>query len=93
MSNQSNKIYMKNKDLPWQTFDEETIVIDPDGQNSFELNLMGSFIWKRINGENTLSEIQKTICEEFDAREEEVFDDLSLLLDEMHKKNMITEKD
>lgn len=89
MSELFNKIYLKNKALPWQTIGGETIIINPDSQSSFELNEIGSFIWSRLDGNKTLGEVQEEICKEYDVSAENVTKDLAELVVQMQESNLI----
>ncbi|MEM7646557.1 MAG: PqqD family protein [Pseudomonadota bacterium] len=86
-----DQIFSRNKDLPWQAFDDETIIINPESKDSFELNEVGSFIWSRIDGVKSVAKIRDEICAHYDARPEMVDEDLTDLLYEMAKKNLIGE--
>ena len=91
MSYLFNKIFSKNKDFPWQTMSDETIIIDPKGQNSFELNELGSFIWVRIDGKNSVNEISNFICQQYEVDPEVVNEDLMAVVGEMQKNKLIVE--
>ena len=92
MSKILDKIFSRNGELPWQNYDEETIIINPESQNSFELNAIGSFVWSRLDGKNTVGHIQQAICEEYEVNAEMVENDLNQLFMEMTSQNLIVER-
>ena len=57
-----------------EEFDDWAILFDPDTGNAFGLNPTSAFIWKLLDGNHTLEDIEKKVyehCEEVpsDARE------------------------
>lgn len=91
MSNPFEVIFKKNQNNPWQSLENETIIIDPESQISFELNELGSFIWQRIDGQTELASIHHDICQEYDVTAEQALIDMNLLIDEMRTHHLIVE--
>ena len=89
MSNQLDKIFKKNMDFPWQTINGETIIVDPNSQNSFELNEVGSFIWKRLDGKTSLKNICLLLSQEYDVDPETIQGDLAELVQAMESSQLI----
>jgi hypothetical protein len=86
-----NKIFKKNKDNPWQMIDDETIIIDPQLQSSFELNEVGSQIWQRIDGKSEVSKIAMDLAQIYEISEEVLNIDLTEFFSELSKQNLISE--
>jgi len=40
-----------------EEFDDWAVLFDPDTGNAFGLNPVGVFIWKRLNGQNSIEKI------------------------------------
>lgn len=91
MSVQNNKIFKKNRNFPWQTIESETIIIDPQGKNSFELNELGSLIWNNFDGKKTLFEINEIILEQFDEDPEKIDHDLHSFINHLNENQLIEE--
>ena len=91
MSDRLSKIFAKNKDFPWQTMNNETIIVDPKGQSSFELNEVGTFIWKNLDGKNSIHQIADLLCGEYDVSSEAVTADLVSVVDELERNSLIIE--
>lgn len=91
MSSVSQIIYQKNKEMPWQTIEHETIIIDPETPSSFELNELGSFIWQHINGQTTRSQIVTLICQEYLVDETQAQQDLNGFVLEMQQNKLLVE--
>lgn len=89
MSNQLDKVFKKNMDFPWQTINGETIIVDPNNQNSFELNEVGSFIWKRLDGKTSLKNICLQLSQEYDVDPETIQGDLAELVQAMESSQLI----
>lgn len=85
------KIFNRNEELPWQFFENETVVINPEAQDPFELNEIGSFVWTRLDGVSSVAHIQQQICSEYDVSADAVQEDLEQLFDAMSRKRLIIE--
>lgn len=46
-----------------EEFDDWALLFNPDTGNTFALNPLGVFIWKLLDGKQTISEITETIRE------------------------------
>lgn len=62
----SSKI-KKTSTYPWQVLDEDTIVISPIDQMTFEFSGVGTFVWRMLDGELSGYEIIEKICDEYEV--------------------------
>ena len=84
-----SSIYQKNKNFPWQSFDSETIIVDPSSHQSFELNELGTFVWNRIDGKTKVAELLKAIGEEYEVESRELSEDMLEWFIEMGEAGLI----
>lgn len=91
-------IYCQSPDVVSREI-EGTVVIIPiiadigDLENElFSLNETGKIIWQNLDGKKTMKEIATKLCNEFEADEEEIEQDIIGLLEELLKRRMIVEK-
>lgn len=85
-----NKVYQKNKNLPWQSIDGETIIIDPVKRSSFELQEVGSFIWGQVDGEKSFGQICESVCSEYDVDAGDAQKDLEELFESLLESKLIS---
>jgi aminopeptidase C len=81
--------FIRNKEFPWQTLSDETLIIDAKNHHSFELNELGSFVWNQMDGHKNLKEILQNILETYDVEEETARQDLNFLLNVMQQDGLI----
>jgi hypothetical protein len=85
---QDKTVLRKNPNMVTRVIDDETILL-PIFRSSDELsciytlNEVGSKIWEKINGKNTLSSIKKKLLQEFNSTAEEVDKKLEGFLKEL----------
>ena len=52
-------------DLEVRTVDDETVILDRDGEHIHQLNTTASFVWDRCDGSSTVAEIAAELAEAF----------------------------
>ncbi|MGO9569119.1 MAG: SynChlorMet cassette protein ScmD [Desulfomonilaceae bacterium] len=65
MSHQGNPVANRQIVLR-EEFDDWAILFDPDSGEAFGLNPVGVFIWKRLNGNQTLASILEDLRERWE---------------------------
>jgi len=58
--------FKRNDDLPFQTVDEEAVVVNPQTREVHVLNQTGARIWELLRTEHTLDQLVLTLETEFD---------------------------
>lgn len=91
MSNYLSKIFSKSINHPWQSFEDETIVIDPSKQFSYEFGHVGTFIWNQINGSASLDQILQNLCAEYEVKPDEAQQDLNEFIEQLQNEQLIIE--
>jgi len=82
--------------LVTRTIAGEAVIVPVSGgigdlDSVFTLNLVGTAIWNRLDGNRGVDEIAAAIVEEFDVEPERARTDLEELLGELREKELIEE--
>lgn len=88
----SDQIFSKKQRLPWRVIDEEVVIVDLAGNNVLQLNDVGRCIWKQINGERPVTEIVKTVSEEYEVDPSQADSDTLRFISTLADKDLIYEK-
>lgn len=86
MENES--IVKRGDDTPWNIVDDEVVLLNLDSGHYYSLNESGRRVWELLDGENTIPDIIKTLCEEFDVEQQEAAKDVNTLIDELLKEKL-----
>ena len=82
---------LRNTTVLWRELDGEAILLNPKEGCSYNLNLMGTLIWKMLDGEHTPGQIAKTICEQYEVAYEQAHQDVERLLDELRDNKLLSD--
>lgn len=88
----SEKIPMLNADIVWRILDDGAVIVTPRAGNVRVLNHVGTSIWKLIDGENSLAEIESQLIHTYEVPVERARKDLELFMSELEKRGMISWK-
>ena len=85
-----DQIFRKNKNFVFRQIDDETILVPiknnvGDMGSIYNLNEVGAFVWKHIDGEKTLSDIKNEIAVEFEVPLETAEEDLMEFVDQLEE--------
>lgn len=106
--NYLDNIPVRNKDFSWEE-DDEIVIIHMENNGIYNkiaqkffgtpkmshisLDEFGSFIWKQINGENSIYEIGELVKKEFGQRVEPLYERLSKYFYNLNSTKFITFKE
>jgi hypothetical protein len=76
-------------DLPFQTLDEETLVIDPSRREVHLLNETASRVWQLCASPRTLDDLVATLGEEYDAHPDDLRRGILELLTGLEEKRLL----
>lgn len=76
-------------DLPFQTLDEETLVIDPSRREVHLLNETATRIWQLCTSPRTLDELVEALGEEYDAPADDLRRAVAELLEGLRDKSLL----
>lgn len=76
-------------DIIWRILDDGAVVVTPRAGNIRVLNQVGAAIWKLIDGNNTLSDIEWHLIHTFDVPTRQAHSDLQTFMEELERRDMI----
>src|SRR5438034_5464369 len=76
-------------DCSWRELDGEAVLLDPAEGCTYNLNRVGTLIWKLLDGNHTSSDIASAICQEFEVEHEQALQDMERLIDEMRQHKLL----
>ncbi len=82
-------IPIKRDSFSSRAIDDETIIVNDQGDRLHTLNRTGSFIWKQIDGEASLGKILENLCAEYDVPPRSAEDDLLKYIGELAEKGIV----
>lgn len=90
----SSKRFAKESDFVTRNIKEETIIVPVkddvgDLDSIYTLNEVGSFVWKLLDGQTSVSEIVDAMCSEYDITTEEAQKDVVGLISSLEKAGLI----
>ena len=82
------KYFKIKNNLVSEDIDDEVIVFDVENEKFYEFEGIGSFIWKRIDG-NSVDSIIEAICREYDIDKKTALEDALSFINDLSKKQLI----
>jgi hypothetical protein len=81
----------RNPSILWRELDGEAVLLSPSAGSSYNLNQVGTFIWKMLNGEYTSQDIATAICQVYEVEYEQAFQDVENILLELRSHDLLQE--
>lgn len=72
------------------TLDGETVLLDFSSGRYYTLNRVGSALWERCTGNESLHDIHTALCARYDAPPERIADDLLALVAQLGHEGLLT---
>ena len=72
-----------------QKIDEDTILLDINTQEYFQINEVGTLIWEILSEKKELSEVKKEIATLYDIDEDQIEIDIFNFLEALNEKGLI----
>ncbi|MBL8074545.1 MAG: PqqD family protein [Nitrospira sp.] len=82
-------VLVKNPDVQATNMDGETVLLDLSTGRYYTLNRVGSLIWERCTGTQTISDIHAVLCDRFDVAPERALDDLVTLVTQLTQEGLL----
>jgi Coenzyme PQQ synthesis protein D (PqqD) len=82
---------LRNTTVLWRELDGEAILLNPKEGCSYNLNNVGTLIWKMLDGEHTPDEIARTVCELYDVEYAQALHDVERLLAELLDNKLLSD--
>lgn len=79
---------VRNPSVLWRELDGEAILLDPQAGCSYNLNPVGTLVWKLLDGQHSAEDIVAAICEAYEVEPEQAGQDVQRLLDDLHSNKL-----
>jgi hypothetical protein len=89
MNSAPNPLWQKNPALAWREIDGESVIISPGESVMHELNDTGSFVWKHLDGQHSVSQIAAMLSSEYDVTSDVALTDTEALLQQLAALKLI----
>lgn len=74
---------VRSSSVLWRELDGEAILLDPQAGCSYNLNPVGTLIWKLLDGQHGTEDIVAAICEAYEVEPEQARQDVQRILDDL----------
>lgn len=81
----------RNSSILWRELDGDAVLLSPSAGSSYNLNQVGTFIWKMLDGEHTSENIAAAICQMYEVEYEQALQDVENILVELRSNNLLNE--
>lgn len=81
----------RNTTILWRELDHEAVLLDPKAGCSYNLNTVGTFIWKMLDGHHSSDEIATALCQTYEVTYEQALLDVESLLIDLRTHHLISE--
>ena len=93
---QIDRIFQKNENFVFRQIDDETILVPiknnvGDMGAIYNLNEVGAYVWKHLDGEKTLFDIKNMVADAFDGSMQDIEGDLMEFVDQLERIEAIIE--
>ncbi len=88
---QDNPYIQRNNAVLWRELAGEAVLLDPLEGCSYNLNQVGTFVWKLLDGNTSMDEIVTALCTQYEVEPEHARIDLEQLLSDLRSHHLIVE--
>lgn len=85
----SMQILIKRPELVTRTIAGEVVIMIPEKGRVLGLNEVGSFIWELIDGSNSIEDIRRALCREFEVDDTQAAVDINDFILVLKEKNLL----
>lgn len=82
---------LRNGVVLWRELDGEAILLDPQEGCSYNLNRVGTFIWKLLDGARDIEGIAAALCEAYEVDFSQALHDVEQLVNELREHKLLSE--
>ncbi len=81
----------RNAAILWRELDGEAVLLSPAAGSSYNLNPVGTFIWKLLDGKHYYADIATAICQIYEVEYERALQDVEDIIVELRSNNLVNE--
>ncbi len=79
----------KNESVLWRELDGEAVLLNPAAGTSYNLNRVGTLIWKMLDGKHTPDDIAAAICQLYEVEHKQALQDVERLLVDLRSNGLL----
>ncbi len=87
--NDTEQTFHRTQETPWNTIDEEAVVLNLDNGHYYVLNETGRRVWELLDGQRSVAQIAALICKEYDVDEQQAMADVIKLMKELTAEGLV----
>ncbi len=81
----------RDSSILWRELDGETVLLSPSAGSSYNLNQVGTFIWKMLDGKHSSHDIATAMCQSYEVEYEQACRDVESLLADLHSNGLLVD--
>ncbi len=81
----------RNTTVLWRELDGEAVLLNPAAGCSYNLNQVGTIIWKLLDGKHSIEEIATAICQSYEVEYEQALQDVQGILIDLQNNSLLIE--
>lgn len=81
----------RNTKILWRELDGEAVLLNPKAGCSYNLNHVGTLIWKMLDGSHTAEQIAAAICEAYEVEYAQALSDVETIIAELSENALLSE--
>jgi methyltransferase-like protein len=79
----------RNVSILWRELDNEAVLLSPIEGCSYNLNQVGTLIWKLLDGTHTSKDIAELICQKYDVEYQQAMQDIEQIIVDLQQNNLL----
>lgn len=87
-----NMVFTKTKETAFRIIESEAVILTLEDGFLHTLNGVGTFIWEHLDGGNTVEDIIKNLCEEYEVRPAVAKGDVRRFTQDLLRRKLIAAK-
>lgn len=85
------QMLQRNTKILWRELEGEAVLLNPKAGCSYNLNHIGTFIWKMLDGNHTSEQIATAICESYEVDYDQALHDVESIVAELNQHELLNE--
>lgn len=85
------QMLQRNTKILWRELEGEAVLLNPKAGCSYNLNHIGTFIWKMLDGNHTSEQIATAICDSYEVDYDQALHDVEGIVAELNQHELLNE--
>ncbi len=86
---EKERVYHRTQETPWNSIDDEAVVLNLENGHYYVLNETGRRIWELLDGKLSLEQIASLLCEEYEVEQSKSLADVIKLIKELAAEGLV----